>query len=169
MAKQKQLDWILVLEDDCQPAPFFAERWPQIKKALWEERASWDIFLGGTTYLQGPIEQERPELIQIAKGLTTHFYVLNATAYDKVIAWNPDRDGPIDWYFSNSLRSTTTSPFLAIQRPSYSDIQGKEMNYNKLFDESEQRISELQYAHQMRAPVLGFLALAGLVIWMLRA
>jgi hypothetical protein len=168
-AKEKGLDWILILEDDCQPTPFFAERWPQIKKALWEERASWDIFLGGPTDVQGPIEQDRPELIHITRGMAAHFYVLNATAYDKVLAWNPDRDGPIDWYFSNRLRKITTSPFLAIQRPEFSDIENKAVDYKVYFDQSETNLSKLQYAHQIRAPVLDFLALAGLVIWMLRA
>ena len=168
LAKQKGLEWILIVEDDCQPMPWFNERWPQIKKALWEERASWDIFLGGPTYIQGPIDPIRPELVKITQGLTTHFYVLNATAYDKVIAWNPDRDGSIDWYFSNTLRTITTSPFLAIQRPSFSDIAGKDMNYNNIFKESQNQLTRLQYAKEARGTALALVVLGGLLIWMLR-
>jgi hypothetical protein len=169
LAKQKELDWILVLEDDCMPTPWFAQRWPKIKQTLWEERASWDIFLGGPTYLSGPIDPVRPELVKIAQGLTTHFYVLNATAYDKVIAWNPERDGPIDWYFSKNLRIITTTPFLAVQRPSISDIKGTEFNYEGLFQSSQETLEKLKYGHERRGSVIAFLLLGGLLVWMLRS
>jgi hypothetical protein len=168
LAKQKGLDWILVLEDDCLPTPWFAQRWPKIKQTLWEERASWDIFLGGPTYLNGPIE-DRKELVSVAQAMALHFYVLNSSAYEKVAAWNPDRDGPIDWYISKTLRIITATPFLAVQRPSLSDIKGKEFNYGEIFQSSQETLDKLKYAQGARGSVIAFLLLGGLLVWMLRS
>ena len=149
-AMRKGLPWVLIIEDDCVPVADFAARWPTIKRALWNERNAWDIFLGGPTYIQGPVEPRGKHLLEIEGGYALHFYVLQAAAFGKVIAWNPDRDGPIDVYYSNILRIVTTYPLLAKQRPSISDIKQEQTDYSDFFEESENVIQQLTYALRTR-------------------
>ena len=156
--------WILVVEDDCVPAPDFTNRWPVVKKALWEERDAWDIFLAGPTYIQGPLQPVGNELVQIGQGFATHFYVLHASAYEKVLAWNPDRHGPIDVYYSDQLRIVTSQPILATQRNGVSDIKNKEISYAKIFDDSDRALQQLAYSFRTREGTLVLLAISMAVV-----
>ena len=152
--------WILVIEDDCMPSADFAERWPAVKKQLWENRGAWDIFLAGPTYLQGPVKPLGENLIEIDSAFATHFYVLNAAAYERAIAWNPDRHGPIDVYYSNEFRIVTTHPILATQRPTISDIKGTDTDYSYMFDDTDRSLQQLQYAYYTRNGTLALLFLS---------
>ena len=159
-AMRKGLPWVLIVEDDCVPVADFAQRWPVVKQALWDEYDQWDIFLGGPTYIQGPVELHGDHLIGIEGAYALHFYVLKATAYEKVIAWNPDRHGPIDVYYSDILRIVTTYPLLATQRPSMSDIRKEETDYSYFFNESDHIIKQLTYAFRTRDGTVALLALS---------
>ena len=163
-AMQLGLPWVLIIEDDCLPVTDFAQRWPTIKGALADESGSWDIFLGGPTYVQGPAQPLGRHLMQIDTGFALHFYVLHATAYQKAIAWNPDRHGPIDVYYSNQLRIATTSPLLAIQRPSESDIKAETTDYIELFQDSAMTLQQLQYSVRTRHSTLVLLFASALII-----
>jgi hypothetical protein len=162
------LPWVLVIEDDCVPADDFFDRWPTIRDALWEERDAWDIFLGGPTYVKGPAQFHGKHLVEIEGGFALHFYVLNVSAYTKAIAWNPDRHGPIDVYYSDQFRIVTTQPLLAYQRPSESDIQNTDVDYSKFFDDSERALEYLSYVLRTRSSsivLVGLSLLAMYVIW----
>jgi hypothetical protein len=168
-ALRQGLKWVLVIEDDCMPSADFAERWPTVKKALWENRGAWDIFLGGPTYVQGPVKPLGSDLIQIEIGYALHFYVLNASAYERAIAWNPDRHGPIDVYYSDQFRIVTTHPILATQRPSVSDIKMVDTDYSYMFDDTDRSLRQLQYTYYTRNGTLAllFLSIIALsVIWL---
>jgi len=162
------LPWVLVIEDDCVPADDFAERWPAVRDALWEERDAWDMFLGGPTYVKGPAQFHGKHLVEIESAFATHFYVLNVSAYTKAIAWNPDRHGPIDVYYSDQFRIVTTQPLLAYQRPSNSDIENKHVDYSKIFQDSESALEQLTYVLRTRSSsivLLGLSLLAMYIIW----
>lgn len=149
-AMRKGLPWVLILEDDCLPASDLSERWPTVTDALWKERDKWDIFLGGPTYVEGPVRMHAHPLVEIGQGFALHMYVLHATAYEKALAWNPDRHGPIDVYYSNIYRIVTTYPLLATQQPSLSDIKQEQTDYTDIFDESDISIQKLIYALKTR-------------------
>jgi hypothetical protein len=162
------LSWVLVIEDDCVPADDFAERWPAVRDALWEERDAWDIFLGGPTYVQGPAQFHGKHLVEIGSGFTNHFYVLNVSAYTKAIAWNPDRHSYIDVYYANQFRIVTTQPLLAYQRVSQSDIKHETVDYSKIFQDSERALEQLTYVLRTRSSsivLVGLSLLAMYVIW----
>lgn len=170
-AMRKGLAWVLIVEDDCLPVPDFASRWPDVRSALWREKGAWDLFLGGPTFVQGPAGllgagAGGPSLLEIGQGYALHFYVLNASAYERCLAWNPDRHGPIDVYYSNQFRLVTTVPRLALQRAGLSDIHGYERNYSAEFEDADTALARLQYGLDARggalmAVALGFLA----VLW----
>jgi GR25 family glycosyltransferase involved in LPS biosynthesis len=171
-AMRRGLPWVLIVEDDCVPVADFAARWPVVKQALWDDYGHWDIFLGGPTYIQGPVELHGKHLIEIEGAFALHFYVLQAASYEKVIAWNPDRHGPIDVYYSDILRIVTTYPLLAKQRPSLSDIRQEQTDYSYFFDESEHIIKQLTYALRTRNGTVGLLFLSIVVLaalWLKRS
>ena len=47
MAKSKGLESLLVLEDDCLPAPGWKKRWKSVKKWLDDNPSKWDVYCGG--------------------------------------------------------------------------------------------------------------------------
>ena len=148
------LPWVIIVEDDCLPVPDFSTRWPDIFNALKKDDG-WDIFIGGPTYVQGPIDVRGP-LIEIERGFALHFYVLKACAFEKAIAWNADRHGPIDVYYSDQFRIVTTHPAIATQRPSHSDIKGEDADYTYFFNETDETINRLLYSMQARHMALLF-------------
>jgi hypothetical protein len=105
-------------------------------------------------------------LMEIENAFALHFYVLRASAYEKVIAWNPDRHGPIDVYYSDQLRIVTTVPLLATQRPSISDIEGGMKDYSHIFDKSSATLDRLQYAIRTRGGTIALLVVSvGVIAW----
>ena len=76
-----------------------------------------------------------------AKGLTTHFCLIHRDAYKKILDKIPKTPqtmkDPIDVWYSAHMRIWTTTPFLAVQRPTQSDIENKNMDYSALFDSAE--------------------------------
>jgi hypothetical protein len=50
---------------------------------------------------------------------------------------------PVDVWYRDHLRLWTTVPFLAVQQPSYSDINKKEENYTESFDNAEKLLRKL--------------------------
>jgi hypothetical protein len=159
-AMRQGLPWVLIIEDDCMPVADFAQRWPAVKRALWDERGDWDLFLGGPTYVQGPARPRGEHLTEIEGGYALHFYVLRASAYERAIAWNPDRHGPIDVYYSDQFRLVTTYPMLATQRPSVSDIKGETTDYSYFFDESDHVLRQLGYAFRTRDATIALLVIS---------
>ncbi len=166
-AMEAGFPWVLVLEDDCVPSADFTARWPAIRKALWAERDSWDIFLGGATLIEGPIEERKSGFIEIEQGFALHFYVLNASAYTQALAWQPDRHGQIDVYYSNIYRIVTTRPAIAYQRPGKSDIQEKDVDYGYIFKEADDALEVLLFQRRTRWGTLGLLAVSVGALWWL--
>ena len=167
LALRHGLPWVLVIEDDCLPSEDFLARWPAVRTALWEDRGSWDIFLGGPTYVQGPIEPRKNGLIEIDQGFALHFYVLNASAYEKALAWNPDRHGPIDVYYSDQYRVVTTHPILAVQRPGVSDIKQEKADYTDHFEETDRVLQSLLYSFDTRyGSLLLFISSVAILVYL---
>lgn len=165
-AMRQGLPWVLVIEDDCVLSPDFVERWPAVKEALAADDG-WDIFLGGPTYVQGPVDLREP-LIEIDRGFALHFYVLKAVAYEKALAWNPDRHGPIDVYYSDQYRIVTTHPFLASQRPSVSDIKEKTVDYSEEFNCANDAMAQALYSLRTRQGTIALVGVSLLILWWMR-
>lgn len=104
--------------------------------------------------------------MEIENAFALHFYVLRASAYEKVINWDPDNDGPIDVYYSDQLRIVTTAPLLATQRPSISDIEDGMKDYSNIFDTSSVTLDKLQYTIRTRGGTIALLAISvGILAW----
>lgn len=157
--------WVLIVEDDCVLRDDFAARWPTVRDALWTERGAWDVFLGGPTYIEGPVEDCGEHLLKISQGFALHFYVIQAAAYERVLAWRPERHGPIDVYYSAQFRLVTTRPPLARQRAGLSDIKGEAANYAAIFNAAEDQLERLVYAGHARWTALAAVTMGAVVAW----
>ena len=93
MAKEKNMDSILIIEDDCKITKNFNKRWATIKKYLDEHKDEWDIFNGGVVWPANAttIVKLEPDINLIRSNgpgcRYAHFVYVNKSAYDKVIEW----------------------------------------------------------------------------------
>jgi hypothetical protein len=136
MAKDKNLDNIIVFEDDCVVSNKYtiAQKLKELIEFL-NNYADWDIFLGGCTKVeQRNIIKRVPHpnlnLIEINKGNCTHCMIYNKSSYDFFL--NHPLNIQIDNAWNNTtVRGLTITPFLAYQEAGHSDILNSEMDYTK--------------------------------------
>jgi GR25 family glycosyltransferase involved in LPS biosynthesis len=150
IAKQNNLPWVLVLEDDCFPREGAFQRFCELLPSLWQRRNEWDIFIGGlTTPRINSIVQKSPILFN-ADGLTTHFMLMNENSYDKILNDITKEPLFIDNYYRNnpSIRMFCTLPQLAVQTPSASDITNTFANYTESFLDSDNKLTEFLKEHE---------------------
>lgn len=152
IAKEKKMSSVLVLEDDCKllNKSNFLREWSTTKKWLDSNRDKWDVFLGGCTNLKpehvlGWLDKSQG-LVSLDFSTPAHFYYCNQTIYDKIINFNIDKKtySPFDLVLAavGKGRIVTKIPFLAIQGPDYSDIEGHDVDYVKMFNDSYKIILE---------------------------
>ena len=138
LAKQRGYPWVLVLEDDCMLTPGAIRRFQEMLPVLWNTRSQWDIFYGGSTYLTD--YSHKVKTLYEVKGYAAHFCLIHKNSYDLILEKYPKNEGPIDVFYRDHLRIWTVAPFIAIQRPSKSDIGKKDADYQKLFKEAEEKL-----------------------------
>jgi len=147
IAKERNYEWVLVLEDDCVVKHDSLERFKNLLPILFNRKEEYDVFLGGCTVLDDAIiMQYYPPIFKI-KAYTTHFCLYHSKSYDKLLL-NPSSISendlkPIDVIFKDSFRLFCTTPHIAIQKEGVSDIENKEINYDDLFVSSDNTLSKL--------------------------
>jgi hypothetical protein len=150
-AKDEQLPWILVLEDDATFTPESIRRFRSLLPFLWENRDKWERFNGGPTFPPNPsvsILSKDPPLVY-AQGFTAHFYLIHSTTYDIILQWRPERHKAIDVYFFDLecrfrtvFNSVATCPHISLQATGESDIERREVDYSSFFEYSEAKIRD---------------------------
>lgn len=135
LAKERGLDMVLILEDDALLVPGGIERFETLLPVLKARRNEWEIFLGGSTFLEDlQTVSVVPPLFK-AGAYTAHFCLVNSTAFDKILnEYDPDRDREIDVFYKKHLKLWMTNPHIAIQRSGLSNISGNVEDYNILFN-----------------------------------
>jgi hypothetical protein len=144
LAKTRNYPWVLIIEDDCIITKSAVEQFNLLLPYLWENRAHWDIFLGGSTFLkEGSRISSSPPIYKV-KSFPAHFCLIHNSTFDKILSTHPeDPKDPIDVFYADNLRLWTTTPFFAKQRPGKSDISNNTEDYNSLFDEAEKTLINL--------------------------
>jgi hypothetical protein len=139
-AKAAALPWVLILEDDAEPQDTTAERFNSLLPTLWDKRTEWDIFNGGPSLVKGSettVISKDPPLLK-TKGQAAHFYILHAAIYDKILTSVGEPNLQIiDLYYRENLRMWATVPYIAVQAPGHSSIEGKRVDHVKGLKESE--------------------------------
>jgi hypothetical protein len=148
-AKARGEPYVLVWEDDCVPR----NRHPVAIRAMWNEvmaklaanQDKWDVVLGGATWANGTTVSENSELtthhmrvFNLPRGFTTHWTLWNVNSvFDRLMAYKEVLDVQIDVFMYHQFRVKVVVPFLAEQRQGYSDIEGRAIDYSKMFDFAE--------------------------------
>lgn len=146
IAKELNLDYIIVMEDDCIPCDIntFHFRFNDIINFL-KCNKEWDIFLGASSgtsdntniKILDDYNIPNEKLIYVDEAAGTQFIIYNKKVYDLII--NAEMKYPIDrmWYKQLNKQAIVPIPFLAIQKNCYSNICNKNVNYDKLFNKSK--------------------------------
>ena len=154
IAKERNLDWFLLLEDDCELlSPSSKAQFEMLLPALWKNRDKWDIFSGGSSYVtetRGPCYRVNDCTLVEVKGLAAHFMLFHKDTYEKIIKQYALTPMPIDVLYRNHFRVWTSVPFLARQIPGYSSCMAEAVNYDGVFANSLKYITSApQWKHQI--------------------
>ena len=135
MAKEQNMDSILILEDDCKPLKNFNSRWVKIKEWLDTNKDKWNIFNGGVRYpLNANYKYEIDnynKFFTTKGGNYTHFMYFNSAGYDAVLNWEHSKDGLFDYYINSYEHGNFLyiEPAIAIQYSGFSNTNMGEKNY----------------------------------------
>lgn len=163
LAKQRNYEWVLILEDDAQLSTNGLARFMDVLPMLYKRRDEWDIFLGGATFVDNVRQVSNQPPIYRAGAYTTHFCLIHNGAYDKILSQY--KDGPIDVYYKANMRLWMTNPHIATQRPGPSDIEQGESNYSKLFDDACWKLWIMGLIHTYMYVVIGAVVSLGIGIY----
>jgi hypothetical protein len=132
IAKKRKYPWVLILEDDCLFQKKGKERFEQLLPLLWQRRAEWDIFNGGSFYMTRVCKiQENPPLFKL-KAWSSQCILAHYNSYDRLIR-EIHRNLRVDKYFKDKVRAWCTFPHIAIQQKGYSDLDKRMKDTRKNF------------------------------------
>jgi len=170
MAKEKNLDYIVIVEDDIQ---FMRKTWynERIKNIM---DTDFDVFLLAGN-LRPPIFQTNYEnIVKVSKSFTTTGYIVKKHYYDKLIdnidegirllLKNPGgeyNDNAIDCHWMKLQKNDKwyiVMPRTITQRPIYSDIEQRYTDYNHLMLDDIKDISkDINFIHDNILKQLNYL------------
>ena len=145
IAKEKNLKYIIVLEDDCLPLENFSKRFENIISFL-DSYDNWDLLLGGgfhicPFHIQGKIEKSIENLYKINGGYCMHFVIYNYTSYEYFL--DQDISIPIDHTWKNNLQCLFPVPFIATQFDNFSNITNSiETKFSRRIRLNNKRLSK---------------------------
>jgi glycosyl transferase family 25 len=139
MAKDNNWDNVLVLEDDVKFLDHADIILTQALKEL-ENLPEWDILYLGANSMD-TIKQISGHVGQMTAAFCGHAYVVNKHFYDTLLSYDWNEYLIIDQWLLNICRDPrfkayTVLPIIAIQYSSFSDIEGKSVNYENVLIDS---------------------------------
>lgn len=93
------------------------------------ECKDWQLFFGGVYH--GTITPKGQYYAEVLDCCATHIYAIHNSYYDRVLAC-PDGENIDRYYARDCKRAFVSWPMVAIQKPFYSDIQRKPVDYENL-------------------------------------
>lgn len=146
IAKERNYPWVVILEDDCVFQKKGKERFEQLLPLLWQRRAEWDIFNGGSFYMTGVCKlQRQPPLFRV-KGWSAHFILAHYGSYGKLIK-DIKENYRVDKYYKSKVKAWCTYPHIAIQRKGYSDLDKRMKDTRKNFHVTDSILKEVLHTN----------------------
>lgn len=166
LAKQRDLESVLILEDDCLPRKGWAKQWAEVRTWLDSHPEEWDIYSGGAwggnSTLQSlsemfgtgpsPIENAGENTIFKYPILTlgAHWLYVPKRSYTKMLpiftrlSGLPTLDKRLGMDLLNGLffRTVSSYPFIAYQHSSFSNINEEFVDKQAFIQESERRVAK---------------------------
>jgi GR25 family glycosyltransferase involved in LPS biosynthesis len=145
LAKERNYPWVLILEDDCFFVDGWKERFTELLPLLWERRAEWEVFSGGSFTVHKACKlQEKPPLFQFT-GWSAHCILMHEGTYPRVLRYKLRVS--IDDTYRRDYRMWCTYPHLATQTGGWSNIR-KHMNkpsfFRRQFAKTETHLRKLK-------------------------
>jgi transposase-like protein len=134
-AKEKKYKNILLIEDDIE----FTGEINNLDKYFDQLPEKWDmLWFGGNhnTHVGNRINLINDNIIKCNNTYSTHCIAINNSVYDLLISLLSKKQKPVDVYYSDIQKSYdcySFHPSIAIQRPSFSDIQNVDQDNRWLF------------------------------------
>lgn len=130
-AKESNMKYICVLEDDCVPTENSADL---LKMKDFLDNNDWKIFIGGGTDIWKvvkKIQYPHYNLFEVDKVKTTHMIIYHHSVYDFFLSIDPlTVNIPIDKIWHGHFNAIIPIPFIASQSNGFSDIENKEILVN---------------------------------------
>jgi len=131
-AQQKEYKSILILEDDIEFHPQINE---VVDSCFHEIPDDWEMILFGATHKKQP-DRITHRIFRLRQSDCLHCYAMRDTVYDFMKEEIQKMELPIDWITQLKVQSRGTSycvfPNFAYQRPGFSNIVQKHVNYSFL-------------------------------------
>ena len=151
-AMRENWPFAVLFEDDCMPCAAMLQ-WKSVSEYLLSHKKEWDLFYGGATMVHPTkwicgFQNSNVSIIQCKHALAVHFVIYNDSSFAKAIQWfelpeAEEKRPAIDTWLTNiGLRIWTTSPALAVQRPSFSNSLGKIADYSEYFERSYLKLQD---------------------------
>lgn len=135
-AKSNNWREVLIMEDDLVLRPNFET---YLNHALYNMPNDWEILLGGVYNKKGLINyNEWWDRIGEFRGL--HFYIVNQSAYDKILNYNFAEMQHIDAWMNRhgkGLKSYVTKKYIATQLAGFSDNVRATVDYSHLIGKNQ--------------------------------
>lgn len=140
LAKEKKLEKILVIEDDCL---FKKDSFKHFLTCIQELPEDWDILTGGVSwflYERLTMKRVSKHLVKLSDFAASHFILYNHRSYNKILEWKANRH--IDRYMGSLSREKKlnvycSTPFIARQIADFSDVKQKKVNFTNHFNRFE--------------------------------
>ena len=144
-AKDNNLKYIIVIEDDCTPmGENWFERFKNIKENIFDKKDDWDIFLGGSIKTSvkhiKKYDFKSDNIYNISRSHSTYCIVYNHTCYDYFL--NSNLELPIDVLWHKKIKCIIPLPFIFSIIASVSDIAKIYVNYNNRIIGNQNKLIE---------------------------
>ena len=146
LAVQRNYDWVLILEDDCLLKPRARDRFTALLPELWETRDTWDIYSAGPVTINSHKLVNRKSGLFKTTGQSSHFVLVHKEACKKILKEISELKElePIDWFYRHHMRTLTSVPYIATQRPGISSVvikgESKAVDHTEAFNKTEQQL-----------------------------
>ena len=147
MAKEKNMPYVCVMEDDSKPMEYFDNYWLLIHEWLKNNINKWYAFNGGNTIYAFHSDKEsiKPickltDKLKLYKGksLAANIICYNKNVYDIMLEWEKEKKGPIDhWLIDKKIDVISSTPYLAKQHNTKSNITKINSEYNWYYNHSK--------------------------------
>jgi GR25 family glycosyltransferase involved in LPS biosynthesis len=150
LAKKRDMEDVLILEDDCLPKRGFETKWKYIKSWLKENPDKWDIFSGGSHSIFLPHligETHGIKMYNPVWAVAAHWLFIPKRSYNKLLNYYESVSICTNYIpflgidvHNNFLKTVISVPYIAYQDDGYSNISKKKRKTRKIFRNSERAI-----------------------------
>ncbi len=123
------LDKVFIFEDDV----VFRNGFNQIfDEAIRDVPDNWELLYFGGSHQVKP-EKVTDKIYRVTKTLTTHAFGIRAAVFDEILKFPHEWTRPIDCVLTEIQKrgnSYVVNPPIAFQREGFSDVEGRNMNYD---------------------------------------